>query len=70
MWETFETSCPAIECEGCAASIRRSLGRLPGVRETAVDVDGKSVKVTYDPGLVGEADLRARLTAAGFPPVP
>ena len=64
---TLQAHCPAIHCEGCANSIKRSLGKLPGVREVTVDIHGKNVAVKYDNSLVEAATIRARLEAAGFP---
>lgn len=66
MTATFEAHCPTIECDGCAGSIRRSLGKLPGVQSVAVDVDAKDVLVQFDPAQTGPAALRERLTLAGF----
>ena len=68
MQNTYEAICPAIECEGCADSIRRSLGRLAGVQLVKVDVGAKHVKVEFNPAEVNEEALKARLEAAGFPP--
>ncbi len=68
MTATLNAHCPAIECEGCAYSIRRSLGRLPGVQNVHVDIAGKDVTVTYDESQVAAKALRQRLDQAGFPP--
>lgn len=58
---------PAIHCEGCANSIKRSLSRLQGVGTVQVDVVAKRVEVEHDPAQVTEAALRERLAQAGFP---
>lgn len=55
-----------IHCEGCAASIQRSLGKLSGVREVAVDVAAKRIAVDFDEGATSETSLRERLAAVGF----
>ena len=68
MTATFEAHCPAIECDGCAASIKRALGRVEGVRNVAVEVAEKNVLVEFDPTLTGVGALRARLVKAGFEP--
>ncbi len=65
MTVTYHT--PAIHCDGCANSIKRSLGKLNGVEETTVDVATKSVTVSYDETMTKDADIRTRLEAAGFP---
>ena len=63
---TFIT--PAIHCDGCADSIKRSLGRLPGVQSVEVDVADKRVDVRYDEGETSNQAIRERLEMAGFPP--
>jgi copper chaperone CopZ len=59
---------PAIHCEGCANSIKRSLGKLPGVKDVQVDINVKRVDVLYEDTQTNESALRERLTLAGFPP--
>ena len=68
MTATFEAHCPTIECDGCAASIRRTLGKLAGVAHVTVEVAAKNVLVQFDPAQTGVAALRERLTLAGFEP--
>ena len=67
MTASFTTHCPAIECEGCANAIRRSLGKLPGIESVEVEVEPKNVTVQYDSAQLTEAALRLRLEQAGFP---
>ncbi len=64
---TFNGYAPAIHCEGCANSIKRSLGKLPGVEEVSVDINEKMVRATYDATQTTEDAIRARLEMAGFP---
>jgi copper chaperone CopZ len=61
---------PAIHCDGCANAIHRSLGRLAGVEQVAVDVAAKSVAVRYDAAVTTPDAISARLEAAGFPTTP
>jgi copper chaperone CopZ len=61
---------PAIECEGCANAIRRSLGKLEGVINVVVDVANKNVSVEYRPEEAKEGAIRERLAEAGFPAEP
>jgi copper chaperone len=70
MTATFEAHCPTIECDGCAASIRRTLGKLAGVQQVTVEVEAKNVLVQFDPNEVGVPALRERLIKAGFEPDP
>lgn len=62
---TYHT--PAIDCDGCANSIKRSLGKLAGIEETTVDIVTKNVMVNYSETAINDAAIRARLEAAGFP---
>jgi copper chaperone CopZ len=65
---TLQTQCPDIECDGCAQSIRRVLGRVEGVEAVEIGVTEKRVAIQFDPSRTSEALLRERLTKAGFPP--
>lgn len=56
-----------IECEGCANSIKRTLGKLAGVESVAVTVDSKTIAVSYDSSVTNEEAIKARLEGAGFP---
>jgi copper chaperone CopZ len=60
-------SVPDIVCDGCATSIRKALGALPGVAAVDVDVARKTVAVTHDPSATREAIVGA-LERAGFSP--
>lgn len=70
MTATFEAHCPTIECDGCANSIRRTLGKAVGVESVTVEVAAKNVRVQYDPAQTDATALRERLTRAGFEPEP
>lgn len=68
MTEVFQAHSSAIECEGCAHSIQRSLSKMAGVQKVSIDVQSKRVTADYDPDLTNGAALRERLTQAGFLP--
>lgn len=68
MTSTFQAHCPSIECDGCAASIQRTLSHLTGVENVMVVVDAKNVLVQFDPTKIGPATMRERLRLAGFSP--
>ncbi len=61
-----EFTAPGISCEGCAGTIRRALGALPGVADVGVDVASKTVRVTHD-AAAGPALLGVALRQAGYP---
>jgi copper chaperone CopZ len=65
---TVRFKAPAIHCDGCAASIKRSLGRMAGIETVVVDVAERTVTVSFDPVATREEAVRERLELAGFPP--
>ena len=67
MNQTFQGHAPAISCEGCAGSIKRSLSKLPGIQQVNVDVSQKQINVQYDALQINEEGIQAQLDKAGFP---
>ena len=67
MTEKFQAHSDAIQCEGCANSIQRSLGKMTGVHQVVVDVSSKTIRVEYDPAQVKAGEINERLSQAGFP---
>ncbi len=49
-----------MTCDGCAQTIRRGLGREPGVRTVSVDFKAGRARVRFDP----EATDAGRIAAA------
>ena len=64
MTSTF--TAPSIHCDGCAGTIRRSLGEVPGVSRVDVDISGKTVRVEHNAG-VDRGRLGAMLDRIGYP---
>jgi len=64
---TTTLTAPDIVCGGCANAIQRALGKVPGVSEIAVDVDHKTVAVTYEDTATPRDAIIAALDRAGFP---
>lgn len=58
---------PDIECDGCANSIKKALGKADGVGTVAVDVAAKTITVEHDHDLASVEALLTRLDHAGFP---
>ena len=54
-----------IKCEGCASTIRDTLGRISGVHEVAVEVATGRVSVEADEGL--REAITSALQASGYP---
>ncbi len=65
----YETSfkAPVIACRGCAQTIKRAVGAVPGVSRVTVDIPGKTVTVGHEEG-VSRSALAAALTNAGYAP--
>ncbi len=55
-----------MTCMGCAGTIERTLGILPGVQTVRVDLATKQAQVSYDTTLVGVPELAAAVTKAGY----
>ena len=56
-----------LKCHGCANTVRREIGRLEGLYNVEVDVDGSTVDVTYDEKVLEKDDIVKRLTRIGYP---
>ncbi len=57
---------PSITCGGCAASIKKAVGTLSGIRKVEVDVLTRIVSVEYDPNLTSEFAIKQKVEQAGF----
>ena len=62
---------PAVGTTCCAATaeaiIAQELTMLPGIEDLAVDVDGATVSITYNPQSVSQADIENALEEVGYP---
>lgn len=58
-------STTGITCGGCANSVRTILGRLPGVVDVSVDVEGHKATVEAMPGVTAD-QLAAAVRPAGY----
>jgi copper ion binding protein len=64
--ETAQITIEGMTCEGCVASVKRSLQRVAGVQEVDVSLDEHRAKVTYDPARVAVDDLKRAVERAGY----
>ena len=55
-----------MTCQGCARSVTRVLQGLKGVGSAEVSLDAAQAKVTFDPGQVDLAQLKAAIEQAGY----
>ena len=65
MQETF--SVPDVSCGHCKSAIESALRPLDGVAEASVDVDSRTVAVSYDDGVMSRERLIAELDEVGYP---
>lgn len=55
-----------MRCGSCAGSIREGLKNIPGVKETEVDLESKTVTVTTDGSPVKQEELKEKIEDLGF----
>jgi len=64
--ETIALPITGMSCVNCAANIERSLKKLAGIREVAVNFASENAKVTYDPEEIAVHDLVDGVERAGY----
>ncbi len=55
-----------MTCQHCVKAIEKSVGKLSGVAEVAVNLANGQVDVHMDERKVSEAELRAAIESAGY----
>lgn len=65
--QTITLSVTGMMCDGCAGTVARVLGRVPGVTDTKVDLEGAKAVVT---GSATAAALVEAVEAAGYEAAP
>lgn len=58
---------PDISCEHCARTVTQALTPIQGVRDVAVDVPAKQVKVEYDETVVNLEAMKLALQEEDYP---
>ena len=66
MSTTTTLSVPAIHCDTCKSSIEGALTGLEGVSSADVDVEAKTVTVSFDDGSVGMDLIKETIEDQGF----
>lgn len=59
-----------VRCAACSWLIEQALGRIPGVRELAVDPLTTRARLRWDPAIVPLSELLRRIAALGYDPAP
>ena len=65
MQETFKV--PDVSCGHCKAAIESALDTVAGVNAASVDVEGRSVAVTYDETVVDRTGVVRAIESSGYP---
>jgi copper chaperone CopZ len=65
--DTVTLRTPSIHCRSCEMNIVEALEEVEGVDATVVDLEAKSVTVTFDEALVEPATIEAAIEQAGYP---
>lgn len=55
-----------LSCSFCTETLRRALGRLDGVEKVSVNLAHEEALVEYDPGKVGEAQIKDLIRGLGY----
>jgi copper chaperone len=63
---TAELKIEGMTCEGCVASVARTLRGVAGVQDVDVSLAGASARVTYDPAKTAVAYLKRAVERAGY----
>jgi len=58
-----------MTCAACAASIERSVKKLPGVDSVSVNFATEKASVSYDPAAVRLSEIKGAITKAGYTPL-
>ncbi|HEY2884306.1 MAG TPA: cation transporter [Rhizomicrobium sp.] len=56
-----------MTCELCPITVKKALGKVPGVADTKIDLAGKTATVKFNPDKANVAALVKATTRAGFP---
>jgi copper chaperone len=63
---TERISVPEIHCDHCKMSLEAALAPIDGVTDASVDVDAKTVTVTYDAASVDRSVLVEAIQDQGY----
>jgi copper chaperone len=58
---------PDVSCGHCKSAIETALQPLNGVEQAAVDIEGKTVSVSFDESITDRATVVRTIESAGYP---
>ncbi len=59
-------SVPDVHCDHCKDSIEGAVGALAGVDQVAVQIDERTVRLSYDPGALDLAAVVEAIEGQGY----
>lgn len=64
--ETRTLHADGMSCEHCVRAVKGAAGALDGVESVDVDLKGKKVTVTFEPGKVSAARIKEAIEDQGY----
>ena len=58
-----------MKCAACVTGVEASLERMDGIISAAANLATESIRVRYDPGVVGLPDIKRAISDAGYEPL-
>ena len=65
--KTVTLSVPGMNCAACPITVKKALGKVPGVAKTDVNLDKREATVTFDDAKSTSDALAQATTNAGYP---
>ncbi len=65
--EMITMKAPDISCEHCVATVKKTVGRFPGVQSVEADAETKIITLTYDPMQADLPKIEEALEEEGYP---
>lgn len=63
---TQTISVPGISCDHCKMSIEGAVSALDGIESVEVEIEPRTVNLSYDESTVGMEEIKAAIEAAGY----
>ena len=64
--ETITLNVPGMSCSHCEHAIKGAVSGLDGVSEIIIDLTGKTVKVSFNPGKVTVDSIKSTIEDQGY----
>ncbi len=64
--KTIELTVEGMSCHHCVAAVQKALEQLNGIQRVEIDLQGKKVRVDYDPAAVKIESMKESIENQGF----